>query len=167
MTAEQFNHRLLGLQQKMFSYALTLTANEEDANDLVQETNFRALSSREKFVMNTNFSAWMHTIMRNSFINNYRRKYKMRQAPMLVDEVNYLSNKYYTDDTPDVIHYTGEIRSQMNKLEGEFKQPLTMHMEGYKYKEIAEQLDMPIGTVKSRIFFGRKKLQKMIEFAID
>ncbi|MBK3517897.1 sigma-70 family RNA polymerase sigma factor [Carboxylicivirga marina] len=167
MTAEQFNHRLLGLQQKMFSYALTLTANEEDAHDLVQETNFRALSSREKFVMNTNFSAWMHTIMRNSFINNYRRKYKMRQAPMLVDEVNYLSNKYYTVDTPDVIHYTGEIRTQMGKLEGEFKQPLTMHMEGYKYKEIAEQLEMPIGTVKSRIFFGRKKLQKMIELAID
>ena len=72
-------------------------------NDLVQETNFQSpVISREKFVMNTNFSAWMHTIMRNSFINNYRRKYKMRQAPMLVDEVNYLSNKYYTVDTPDV-----------------------------------------------------------------
>ncbi len=163
MTAEQFNHRLLGLQQKMFSYALTLTANEEDANDLLQETNFRALSSREKFVMNTNFSAWMHTIMRNSFINNYRRKYKMRQAPMLVDEVNYLSNMYFTSDTPDVLHYTNEIHKHMNNLDTEFKQPLKMHMEGFKYKEIAETLDMPIGTVKSRIFFGRKKLQKMIE----
>ena len=81
MTVEQFNHKLLGLQQKMYSYALSLTTNEEDAHDLVQETNIRALSSREKFIMNTNFSAWMHTIMRNSFINNYRRKYKMRQAP--------------------------------------------------------------------------------------
>lgn len=163
MTAEQFNHRLLGLQQKMFSYALTLTANEEDANDLVQETNFRALSSREKFVMNTNFSAWMHTIMRNSFINNYRRKYKMRQAPMLVDEVSYLSNMYYTHDSPDVIHYANEITSNMNRLDDDFKRPLTMHMEGFKYKEIADKLDMPIGTVKSRIFFGRKKLQKMID----
>ncbi len=163
MTAEQFNHSLLGLQQKMLSYALTLTANEEDANDLLQETNFRALSSREKFVMNTNFSAWMHTIMRNSFINNYRRRYKMRQAPMLVDEVNYLSNMYYTHDTPDVLHYTGEIHKHMNNLDTDFKKPLKMHMEGYKYKEIAETLEMPIGTVKSRIFFGRKKLQKMIE----
>ncbi len=163
MTAEQFNHRLLGLQQRMFSYALTLTTNEEDANDLLQETNYRALSSREKFVMNTNFSAWMHTIMRNSFINNYRRRYKMRQAPMLVDEVNYLSNMYYTNDTPDRLHYTGEIRTHMNSLDNDFKQPLTMHMEGYKYKEIAEKLDMPIGTVKSRIFFGRKKLQQLIE----
>ncbi|MCU4175780.1 sigma-70 family RNA polymerase sigma factor [Carboxylicivirga sp. N1Y90] len=163
MTAEQFNHRLLGLQQRMFSYALTLTTNEEDANDLLQETNFRALSSREKFVMNTNFSAWMHTIMRNSFINNYRRRYKMRQAPMLVDEVNYLSNKYYTNDTPDILHYTNEISNHMSNLDGDFKRPLTMHMEGYKYKEIADKLEMPIGTVKSRIFFGRKKLQKMIE----
>jgi len=87
----------------------------------------------------------------------------MRQAPMLVDEVNYLSNKYFTHDTPDIIHYTGEIRTHMNNLDSEFKQPLTMHMEGYKYKEIAEKLDMPIGTVKSRIFFGRRKLQKMID----
>ncbi|MBI9064195.1 MAG: sigma-70 family RNA polymerase sigma factor [Marinilabiliaceae bacterium] len=163
MTAEQFNYRLLGLQQRMFSYALTLTTNEEDANDLLQETNYRALSSREKFVINTNFSAWMHTIMRNSFINNYRRRYKMRQAPMLVDEVNYLSNKYYTNDTPDRLHYTGEIRTHMNNLDNDFKQPLTMHMEGYKYKEIAEKLEMPIGTVKSRIFFGRKKLQQLID----
>lgn len=163
MTAEQFNHRLLGLQQKMFCYALTLTTNEDEANDLVQETNFRALSSREKFVINTNFSAWMHTIMRNSFINNYRRRYKMRQAPMLVDEINYLSNRYYTNDAPDIIHYTGEIRKQISSLDSDFRQPLTMHMEGFKYKEIAEKLEMPIGTVKSRIFFGRKKLQKMID----
>ncbi len=147
----------------MFSYALSLTTNHEDANDLVQETNFRALSSREKFIMNTNFSAWMHTIMRNSFINNYRRRYKMTQAPTLVDDISYLSNNYYTNDTPDKIHYTNEIHKHMNNLDNDFKKPLTMHMEGYKYKEIAETLDMPIGTVKSRIFFGRKKLQTMID----
>lgn len=163
MTAEQFNHHLLGIQQKMLSYALILTTNEEDALDLLQETNLRALSSQKKFVINTNFSAWVHTIMRNSFINNYRRRYKMRQAPMLVDEPNYLSNRHYTDDTPDILHYTSEIHKHMNNLHSDFKKPLKMHMEGYKYKEIAETLAMPIGTVKSRIFFGRKKLQKMIE----
>ncbi|TAJ12274.1 sigma-70 family RNA polymerase sigma factor [Marinilabiliaceae bacterium JC017] len=163
MTAEQFNHRLLGLQHKMLNYALSLTANQDDANDLLQETNYRALSSREKFVLNTNFSAWMHTIMRNSFINSYRRRYKLRQAPMLVDEVSFLSNKYATYETPEVHHATREINHYMGKLTTDFKVPLQMHMEGYKYKEIAKKLEMPIGTVKSRIFFGRKKLQKMIE----
>ncbi len=162
MTAEQFNHRLLGLQHKMFNYALSLTTNEEDANDLVQETNFRALSSKDKFMMNTNFSAWVHTIMRNSFINNYRRKYKMVQTPMLVDEINYLANIHSTFDTPEAYHSAGEINSFMTSLHSDFKTPLRMHMEGFKYKEIADKLEMPIGTVKSRIFFGRKKLQKMI-----
>jgi len=163
MTAEQFNNRLLGLQPRMYNYALSLTTNEDDANDLVQETNFRALSSKDKFVMNTNFSAWIHTIMRNSFINNYRRKYKMQQTPMLVDEINYLANMHSTFDTPEAFHAAGEISSFMKSLDDDFKTPLRMHMEGYKYKEIAEKLEMPIGTVKSRIFFGRKKLQKMID----
>ena len=164
MTAEQFNHRLLGLQHKMYNYALSLTTNQEDANDLVQETNYRALSSKDKYTMNTNFSAWVHTIMRNSFINNYRRKYKMQQTPVLVDEISYLSNLHSTFDTPEVYHMAGEINNCMKKLHSDFKTPLKLHMEGFKYKEIAEQLNMPIGTVKSRIFFGRKKLQKMIEF---
>ena len=163
MTEKQFNKRLLSLQQKMLNYALSLTTNETDAQDLLQETNFRALSSREKFMMDTNFSAWMHTIMRNSFINNYRRKYKMKQSPMLVDEVNYLSNMYHTNETPEVHQTTNEIRSFMGKSENDFQQPLEMHMKGYKYKEIAETLEMPIGTVKSRIFFGRKKLASMID----
>ncbi len=162
MTAEQFNYKLVGVQQKMLNYALSLTSDSNDAQDLLQETNFRALSSKDKFAMDTNFSAWMYTIMRNSFINTYRRKYKMKQSPMLVDEIGYLSNKYYTEETPEVFRTTNEIHLFMGKLDQDFKVPLNMHMEGYKYKEIAEQLDMPIGTVKSRIFFGRKKLAKMI-----
>ena len=72
----------------------------------------------------------------------------------------YAIRSYYA---PDKIHYTNEIHKHMNNLDNDFKKPLTMHMEGYKYKEIAETLDMPIGTVKSRIFFGRKKLQTMID----
>lgn len=162
MTAEQFNFKLIGVQQKMFNYALSLTTNETDAQDLLQETNFKALSSQEKFMMDTNFSAWIYTIMRNSFINNYRRKHKLRQAPMLVDEINYLAHKYFTEDTPEVVRNTNEIYSCMGKLDHDYQVPLHLHMEGYKYKEIADQLNMPIGTVKSRIFFGRKKLAKMI-----
>ncbi len=162
MTAEQFNYKLVGVQQKMLNYALSLTLDANDAQDLLQETNFRALSAQDKFMIDTNFSAWMYTIMRNSFINNYRRKFKMKQSPSLVDEINYLSNMYYTDETPEMFRSIDEVHLLMNKMEADFKDPLNMHMQGYKYKEIAEELDMPIGTVKSRIFFGRKKLSKLI-----
>jgi RNA polymerase sigma-70 factor (ECF subfamily) len=162
MTAEQFNYKLVGVQQKMLNYALTLTSDSNDAQDLLQETNYRALSAQDKFMIDTNFSAWMYTIMRNSFINGYRRKFKMKQSPSLVDEIGYLSNMYYTDETPEMLRSVDEVHQMMNTMESEFKDPLKMHMQGYKYKDIAEQLDMPIGTVKSRIFFGRKKLSKLI-----
>lgn len=162
MTAEQFNYKLVGVQSKLLSYALSLTSDSNDAQDLLQETNVKALTSQEKFMMDTNFSAWMYTIMRNSFINNYRRKYKMKQAPMLVEEFGYLSNKFYTEETPEAYRSANEIHHLMGRLEQDFKEPLDMHMQGYKYKEIADRLDMPIGTVKSRIFFGRKKLAQLI-----
>ncbi len=164
MTTMQFNDRLLALQDKLRYFALSLTANEEDANDLLQETTLKALTYRKQFVSNTNFKAWVFTIMKNTFINNYRRVQKTRNTFDSAEEaykVAYRGN--YASETPEMVQAVNEMNQSIEKLDDEFKIPFTMHTAGYKYKEIADELDLPIGTVKSRIFFTRKKLQSMLE----
>ena len=163
MTAIQFNQRLLGMQDKLLYFALSLTADNDNARDLLQETILKALTYRTQFVNNTNFKAWVFTIMKNTFINNYRKNKKMRNA-FETDENNIsLSHKKrYASETPESVYSEKEMNTAVNRLNDEFRIPFKMHTQGYKYKEIAEHLDLPIGTVKSRIFFTRKKLQEML-----
>ena len=162
MTAIQFNNRVIGIQEKLLHYAKTLTYNEEDAKDLLQDSILRALNFRHKFVENTNFNAWMHVIMRNTFINDYRKKSRTSKKDTSMDEVTYLSNMHFTRETPEMHMSLKNIKRTIEYLDTDLKTPFQMHVFGYKYKEIAEKLNLPIGTVKSRISFARKKLQKMI-----
>ncbi|MCW3806672.1 sigma-70 family RNA polymerase sigma factor [Plebeiibacterium marinum] len=164
MTTMQFNEKLLSLQDKLKYFALSLTANEEDANDLLQETTLKALTYRKQFVSNTNFKAWVFTIMKNTFINNYRRVQKTRSTFESAEDAYRVAFKgNYASETPEMVQAVNEMNQSIEKLDDEFRIPFTMHTSGYKYKEIAEELDLPIGTVKSRIFFTRKKLQNMLE----
>ncbi len=164
MTTLQFNEKLLSLQDKLKYFALSLTANEEDANDLLQETTLKALTYRKQFVSNTNFKAWVFTIMKNTFINNYRRSQKTRNTFDSVEDAYRVAFKgNYSSETPEMVQAVNEMNQSIEKLDDEFRIPFTMHTSGYKYKEIAEELDLPIGTVKSRIFFTRKKLQNMLD----
>jgi RNA polymerase sigma-70 factor (ECF subfamily) len=164
MTAVQFNQRLLSMQDKLLYFALSLTANDEDARDLLQETTLKALTYRDQFVNNTNFKAWVFTIMKNTFINNYRRVQKTRNTfDSTEDAIRAAYKKNYASETPENVYAVMEMNSKVEKLEDEFRVPFKMHTQGYKYKEIAEHLDLPIGTVKSRIFFTRKKLQEMLK----
>lgn len=164
MTALQFNNSLLGLQNKLHYFALSLTSNDSDAKDLLQETVLKALTYRSQFVNNTNFKAWVFTIMKNTFINNYRRDQKSRNTFDGTDDALRLANKKnYESETPEVVHSVLELNNVIERLDDDFKVPFRMHTEGFKYKEIAEKLDLPIGTVKSRIFFTRKKLQVMLK----
>lgn len=163
MTTIQFNNRLLGLQDKLLYFALSLTSNDEDARDLLQETILKALTYRNQFTANTNFKAWVFTIMKNTFINNYRRNQKTRNTFDGTDDafkVAYRQN--YASETPEMVQSVVEMNRYIDQLEDEFRIPFKMHTDGYKYKEIAEHLELPIGTVKSRIFFTRKKLQEML-----
>ncbi len=163
MTQIQFTNALLGLSDKLHYYALSLTADSERADDLLQETFLKALTYREKFTQNTNFKAWIYTIMKNTFINDYRRKVKTKNT---FEGSNNDFHLMFTKDkvypAPDSFYSSKEITKSINALEDEYKVPFTMFLEGYKYKEIAEQLDLPLGTVKSRIFFTRKKLEKAL-----
>jgi RNA polymerase sigma-70 factor (ECF subfamily) len=160
----EFNKQLTNLHDKLAYFANTLTQNEEDAKDLVQETYLKALTYREKFEANTNLKAWTYTIMKNTFINNYRRSAKVN---MIVDHTAdmYLlnSNNISKETSPESVLSHKEISKAVNNLVDEHRIPFKMHYDGYKYKEIAEHLDISIGTVKSRIFFSRKKLMHTLK----
>ncbi len=158
-----FNRQLTNLQANLKYFATTLTQNEEDAKDLVQETYLKALTYRDKFEENTNLKAWTYTIMKNTFINNYRRNSKVS---MIVDNTADLfflnSSKRSEDANPESVLSHKEVTKVVSNLEAEHRVPFQMHHQGFKYKEIAEHLNLSIGTVKSRIFFSRKKLMKKL-----
>ncbi|MFQ5446498.1 MAG: RNA polymerase sigma factor [Saprospiraceae bacterium] len=158
-------HNLLdNVSPSLRAFSLKLAGNEVDANDLYQDTAYRIISNAEKYQLDTNFKAWAVTIMRNIFINNYRKK--IRRSTIL----DQTPNNYYLNSGDRTIENDGETRMaykellrMVSALPEEFKRPFWMAYKGYKYDEIAEQLDAPLGTIKSRIFFARRKLQKMYE----
>ena len=164
MTSLEFNYQLTKLEGNLQRFALSLTQNMEDAKDLLQETFMKAIAYRDKFVDHTNLKAWTFTIMKNTFINNYRKAVKANTTFDNTDDLYYLNlNKESGMETPDSTYATKEIQLAINDLEDEFRVPFLMHVKGYKYKEIADKLDLKIGTVKSRIFFTRKKLMEALK----
>lgn len=161
MDALSFQEKILGLQSNMHSFAMMLTANRDDADDLVQDTILKALDNQDKYVDNVNFKGWIMTIMRNIFINNYR---KVVRSQTIIDQTEDLYHLNLSQDsgfdTPDGSMTVKEINASINKLNDELKVPFSMFLAGYKYNEIADKLTLPLGTVKSRIFFARQALQK-------
>ena len=160
----QFQQRLVGLQEHMMSFAIKLTANRDDALDLLQDTTLKVLDNQEKFVDNINFAGWVMTIMRNIFINNY---HKVVRVQSIVDQNADLYNLNVPNDSisgsPDKIYQIQEVTRVVAGLSSELKIPFSLYLNGYKYHEIAEELDLPLGTVKSRIFFARKELQNTLK----
>ncbi len=168
MSGIEFNTRLDQMSQMLNAFAYNLTKNVEDAKDLYQETAFRAITNRDKFLPGTNFKAWMFTIMKNIFINNYRKKVK---ANTIFDSTD---NQYFINSTSTMVRNEGESNIMMQELNGmvdaldaSVQVPFVMHYEGYKYQEIADELHLPLGTVKSRIFFARKELKEKINRRYD
>lgn len=164
MTAIEFNRQLLSYQNPLKYFALKLTADNEDAEDLLQETFLKALKYKDKFQEQTNLKAWLYTIMKNTFINNYRRAVRKKTIiDNTADDYFVNSTKKQSPISPESEYNYKEIMKTVELLNDECKIPFQMHNEGYKYKEIAEELDMPIGTVKSRIFLARKKLSAALK----
>ena len=164
MNTSQFQKKLLGMQENMMNFALMLTANREDAQDLLQETSLKVLDNREKYVDNRNFKGWVLTVMRNIFINNYHRV--LRTQTVVEQDVD-LYNLHVTNDssfdTPDGTCQLQEITGAIDALNEELKAPFSMYVSGYRYHEIAEALHIPFGTVKSRIFFARQELKTKLK----
>jgi RNA polymerase sigma-70 factor (ECF subfamily) len=164
MTTMEFNSQLISLQDNLSYFANMLTSNEEEAKDLVQDTMVKALTNRDKFRPDTNLKAWTYTIMKNTFINNYRRNIKSNTIIDTTEDLYYLNNSRRTDEeSPESKIAVKDIIDGIEQLEEEHRKPFEMHTQGYKYKEIAEALELSIGTVKSRIFFTRKKLMESLK----
>ena len=160
MANKEFESKLMSLQGNLLNFAYMLTSNRDNAYDLLQDTTLKALDNESKYVENTNFKGWVFTIMRNIFINNYRRT---TRSQTVVDQTEDLYHLNLSQDsgleTPEGSYGAAEITSAINAFPEEYRVPFSMHVAGYKYNEIAEKMNLPLGTVKSRIFFARKKLQ--------
>lgn len=161
MDSKNFKERLLSLQTNMLNFAYALTSNRDDAYDLVQDTSLKVLANEDKFQDNTNFRGWVLTIMRNLFINNYRASVR---ASVVIDRSDDLYQINMSQDSgldsPEGALSVQEIGEALRKLDPDFGTPFRMYLQGYKYKEIAEEMNLPLGTIKSRIFVARKSLQR-------
>ncbi len=163
MTAIEFNYHLTSLQKNLEGYALSLTTDSNNAKDLLQETLLKALTNREKFINSTNLKAWLYTIMKNTFINEYRRNKRANTFIDKTDNQYFLNNSKVSEySSPESKIAEKDIRKALSELSNDFRIPFEMYYNGFKYKEIAERLELSIGTVKSRIFFTRKKLMKKL-----
>ncbi|MCG8327845.1 MAG: RNA polymerase sigma factor [Chitinophagales bacterium] len=163
MSTTEFDNRFEQVTTLLNSFAYNLTKNMEDAKDLFQETAYRAMTNREKFRPGTNFKAWVFTIMKNIFINNYRKKMKANTIMDSTDNLYYInSGKTIISNQAESNILMKELTKMIEELDDSIKIPFVMHYHGYKYQEIADHLNLPLGTVKSRIFFARKELKSVI-----
>jgi RNA polymerase sigma-70 factor (ECF subfamily) len=164
MTTFEFNTSLVGMKSNLQRFAMSLTSDRDTALDLVQDTYLKAITYKDKFVDYTNLKAWVFTIMKNTFINNYRRNIKENTIIDGTQDLYYINQPQDNGFISPESHYAeGEIEKAINSLADEFRIPFQMHLDGYKYKEIADKLNLKIGTVKSRIFFTRQKLMAILK----
>jgi RNA polymerase sigma-70 factor (ECF subfamily) len=164
MVINDFNRLIIINSEYLKPFATTLTKDNESAKDLLQETMYRALANREKYKIGTNVKAWLYTIMRNIFINNYRRRVNQQ----VIFDNN--SNDFLLDYNQASLSNSAESNLRIKEMQAAiyrlpdiFKNPFLLYFDGYKYSEISQMLSEPLGTIKSRIHFARKLLKEQVE----
>jgi RNA polymerase sigma factor (sigma-70 family) len=164
MASLEFSQMLVNNSEFLKPFAITLTRDSDAAQDLYQETLYRALANKDKYNVGTNIKAWLYTIMRNIFINNYRRKAK--QNTIFDNTPNdFLLNQAQvaTANAAESILKIKDIQMVIHHLPEIFRNPFLLYFDGYKYHEIAQMLGEPLGTIKSRIHFARKLLKAQVQ----
>ena len=163
MSATEFNELLLSNSDPLRPFAVSLTHDQEVAKDLFQETLYKALTNQDKYSTGTNIKAWLFTIMRNIFINDYRRRTKQRTIfDKGTNDILINSGKIIVSNGGENSLQLKEIHKAIYQLPQIFKIPFLLHFEGYRYYEISESLNEPLGTIKSRIHFARKLLKQQL-----
>ncbi len=164
MNKIEFSTRVVKEVNSLSSYAFYFTRDEENANDLVQDTMLKAFSYYNKFKEGTNLQAWLYTILKNTFINYYRRKVKTNSIIVKSDTISssdlFKSSVHNGAEGKFVME---DIERALSKLAEEYYSPFSMYYEGYKYHEIADHFQIPIGTVKTRIHVARQQLKKKLK----
>ena len=163
MTALEFSHSIDQLSSSLKPFALKLTKDMENANDLLQETLLKAFVNREKFTQGTNLKAWLYTIMKNTFITNYQRMVRRATFIDTTDNLHYINS---SNNAQHNLAYSSfaleDMHEAIDALDDAYKTPFMMHFRGFKYYEIADRLQIPIGTVKNRIHIARKELKRKL-----
>lgn len=163
MTSIEFSSKLLSLEHSLLNFAYRLNLKRDDAKDLVQETYLRVLTNREKYVDSEKFKSWTFTIMKNTFVDNYRRNFRKNIFSDQTVESFFINQTEPTGtDNPDSEYSAREITQRIDQLQDKLRVPLKMYINGYKYTEIAQDLKVNLGTVKKRIFLSRKQLMTQI-----
>lgn len=163
MSNHDFEQNLQLLRPALFGFTRRFTTSCEEGQDLVQDTLLKALMHRSKFKNDTNLKGWLFTIMRNTFINQYRKNYNSKRLERRQSEVAPIQAvEQYTFHKPDGLFQWKEMWQIVNSIKEELAKPFTLYTEGYKYQEIADQLDLPLGTVKNRIFQARQEIQMQL-----
>jgi len=164
MTSIEFCSQLLSLEHSLLKYAYRLNLKRADAKDLVQETYLRVLINREKYVDNKKFKSWAFTIMKNTFVDSYRRSLRKNTYSEQITESFFINIPEPVGyDNPDSAFHAREINQNIDNLNDKLRVPFKMYVDGYKYTEIADELNLKIGTVKNRIFLSRKHLMTQLK----
>jgi RNA polymerase sigma-70 factor (ECF subfamily) len=164
MKKSEFFTQISSLSKSLKPFAMNMTKSTEDTEDSIQDTMLRAITNFEKFQEGTNLKAWLYTIMKNIFINNYRKKSKFNIVRDDSDNgfmINLSTQK--TFNLAERMILNDELTKVIDMVENNLSKPFVMHYEGIKYEEISDRLDLPLGTVKSRIFLAKKKMQSLLQ----
>ena len=160
MTALEFTFHLGKVSKSLKPFAMKLTRDYEEANDLLQDTLLKAFTNRDKYTEGTNLKAWLYTIMKNTFITNYQRMVRKNTFIDTTDNLHFINSMENSTNNEAVSSFAmNDINNAVGSLEDAYKTPFMMHYRGFKYHEIAEKLEIPIGTVKNRIHIARKELK--------
>lgn len=165
MSEREFGTMITSHTKPLMGFAMKLTKDYDDANDLLQETLFKAYRNRDKFREGTNLSAWLYTIMKNAFITRYQKIARQKTFVDSTEDMHFLNSAEPVDNDALVNMSMEELDKLINRLEDRFREPFLMYFRGFKYQEISERLDLPLGTIKNRIHVARKDLQYMIQRA--
>lgn len=164
MNRVEFSNKVVQEVASLNNYAFHFTRDNENAYDLVQDTMVKAFSYYNKFRAGTNLQAWLYTILKNTFINYYRKQVKTNALIIKTDSISsadlYQSSFRNGAEGKFVMN---DIEHALSKLSAEYYEPFTMYYEGYKYHEIAHHFQIPIGTVKTRIHVARQQLKKKLK----